>query len=684
MQQQQHHLAAILFTDIVGYTDIMQRDELQAVAVIRRYNTVLEKMVIEHQGEVVNDYGDGSLCTFNSATEAIKCAIEIQQELQREPAVPLRIGLHIGEIFYEDGKVLGDGVNVASRIQSLGQANTILFSGEINNKIKNQQEFKSVSLGRFEFKNVDEPVEVFALANEGLFIPKRENMEGKLKSDLQKNNKSLRRKIVIAALAGLLLVAAFFIYSMFFHKSGFTGKEKSIAVLPFTNMSADKDNEYFSDGITDDIITQLSKIADIRVISRTTSMRYKNSDKSLKEIAEELKVAAVLEGSVQRTGNNVRIRAQLIDASTDEHIWAENYDREVDEIFAIQSEVALHITYELNARLSKEEKLKIEKKPTNNTEAYDLYLRGRYALYSLTLEGFHNAEILFRETLKKDPEFRLAYSYLAQTYVFSISIGGDLSPSVGVTKALQILNKSLQNDTLNIDFETFSFIEFWARKNYSLAEYYMRKAISINPNDPNPYLHYASLLTMLGRTEDAGVQINKAKKLDPINIYVYFVQGENYYAAGKYDDAIKTYKEAIQMIPSANGLYDNLGRAYIHKEKYQEALQAMTVGLNYIAVPWPSTIVHMAIAYFKLNNTKKSGDLMQELKQRGTRGEKGVNFYIAVYYSAINNKEEAFKYLDQALNTNDADLIWLKQEPSFKNIHSDPRYQQYLKKAGFN
>ena len=189
---QQRHLSAILFTDIVGYTAMMQKDERQAVAVIRQYTAVLEKSVAIHHGEVVNHYGDGSLCIFSSTTDAVSCAIDIQHQLlNTEPAVPLRIGLHIGEIFFEDGKIFGDGVNVASRIQSLGQANSILFSKEFFDTIRTQPSFKSVSLGHFDFKNVDEPVEVFALASEGLIIPKGEMIEGRLKSSLPKKKNKL-------------------------------------------------------------------------------------------------------------------------------------------------------------------------------------------------------------------------------------------------------------------------------------------------------------------------------------------------------------------------------------------------------------------------------------------------------------------------------------------------------------
>ena len=249
-------LAAIMFTDIVGYTSLMQQDEQTAVDMTKRYIKVLKQFVTSHGGEILNDYGDGSLCTFSSATEAVKCAMDMQQQLQNEPKVPLRIGLHIGEIFFEDGKIFGDGVNIASRIQSLGAANSILFSSEINSKLNNQPGFKMVSMGKFHFKNVSVPMEIFALANDGLVVQDKNKMEGNLQE-----KKSSRKKIILVASLLLLIVFSLLVYRRLSRVAGFTGKEKSIAVLPFENISNDTLQQYFSDGITEDIITQLSKIA---------------------------------------------------------------------------------------------------------------------------------------------------------------------------------------------------------------------------------------------------------------------------------------------------------------------------------------------------------------------------------------------------------------------------------------
>src|SRR4030095_13490459 len=295
MQQQNRQLAAILFTDIVGYTAMMQRDEQNAVAVTRHFISTLKRSAETFHGRILNDYGDGSLCCFPSATEAVKAAVHIQQQLQQEPKVPLRIGIHVGELFFEENKVMGDSVNVASRIQSLACANSILFSKEVFDKLKNQPEYKSVSLGKFEFKNLDEPFEIFALACEGLIVPKREQLSGKLK---EIRSRSVRKKFSVATVLLILLIGAFVIYKKYSTFPGFTG-EKSVAVLPFENTGSDSSEQYLTDGITQDIINKLSKISSLQKVIGWFSVRsFRKTTQSLKQIADELGVAAILKGSV--------------------------------------------------------------------------------------------------------------------------------------------------------------------------------------------------------------------------------------------------------------------------------------------------------------------------------------------------------------------------------------------------
>ena len=286
MQNQHRQLAAILFTDIVGYTALMQVNEEKAVALIKHYSAALNRVVGLYNGNILNYYGDGSLCTFASVTDAMNAVIALQKELQSSPVVPLRIGLHLGEVFFEEEKALGDSINVASRIQSLGQANTILFSKDIYDKIRNQPVFKPVSLGTFEFKNVGQPMEVFALANEGLIVPKREQMSGKLKEIQQKSSS---KKVFFALAILLFLVAAGFLYKKISATKNIIKKEKTIAVLPFKNISVNKEeNEPFCVGVALELQKNLEWVGELTPIAPQSVEKYRETNMSIADIAGEL------------------------------------------------------------------------------------------------------------------------------------------------------------------------------------------------------------------------------------------------------------------------------------------------------------------------------------------------------------------------------------------------------------
>jgi adenylate cyclase len=673
MPNQHRQLAAILFTDIVGYTALMQENEQKAVALIKHYNVALNETVALRNGKVLNYYGDGSLCSFPSVTEALYCAIELQKELQTEPNVPLRIGLHVGEVFFENEKALGDGVNVASRIQSLGQANTIFFSKEIFDKIRNQPEFKSISIGFFEFKNVDQPMEVFALANEGLNIPKKETLEGKLKSGLSKNSRTVQIKVVAAVAIVLLLVAGFFIYSMFFKKTGFTGREKSIAVLPFTNMSSAKENEYFSDGMTEEITTQLSKIADLKVIARTSAMLYKDSKKSIKEIAQELNVASVLEGSVQRIGNEIRITAQLIDANTQEHIWAEKYDRDFKEVFAIQSEVAKEIAYQLNARLTKDEKKKIEQKPTDNPQAYEYYLQGKQILEkfraTMKQEFFIISKDMFEKAIALDPNYALAHAGLANLYnIYTDLVKRD---SVLIKLELQEIEKaySLAPD---LDYVNSTRGNIYRVALDSLEESYKSflKAYEINPNNTSTLFDFGMLLSDLGLYDERIVLLQKAVKLDPLNSNYFGFLGGAEVHINRLDDGIRDLQTSLRLEPDMFYVVDRIAYVYALKNNLKESDTWLKKFINLIpayreATFYPAYGQYAAYCYAKFGNKNKALELSKSWR----------------VYLALSMKEEALQnMLEQEANQ---DYLIFKNHLSHKDfdiIRKDPRFFDLMEK----
>ena len=381
MQEHSHQLAAILFADIVGYTSMMQEDENEAVQKINRFREAVELIAEELSGKIIQYYGDGSLLLFNSSTDAAEFAKLLQEDLHGEPRVPVRIGIHMGDVLIHTGNVFGDVVNIASRIQALAPAGGIYISEVVYRNIVNKKELDSIFIKEEKLKNVTIPVRIYELLTE--------NSQPYLQQD------SKNEKIIPVA------------------------NVNSIAVLPFANLSSDPAKDYFGDGLTEDIITQLSKIKAYKVISRTSVVQYKSSSKSIKEIGRELGVSLILEGSVQHHGEQVRITAQLINAVTDEHLWADSFDKSVIDIFTIQREVALAIAAVLNTSLSKKETQQLDYLPTANLQAYDFCLRGK-----LLMEKRNKADLLvardhLQQAVLADKSFADAYSGLADTYLLS-------------------------------------------------------------------------------------------------------------------------------------------------------------------------------------------------------------------------------------------------------------------------
>ena len=672
MQQQHRQLAAILFTDIVGYTALMQENEQQAVALIKHYNTALNQLVSIHNGRVLNYYGDGSLCSFPSVTEALNCAISLQKELQSVPPVPLRIGLHVGEVFFEEEKALGDGVNVASRIQSLGQANSILFSKEIFDKIRNRPEFKSVSLGIFEFKNVQEPLEVFALATEGLHIPQKETLEGKLKGGLPNNRKSHRSKIVIAIVSILLLVTAFLIYSSFFQQAGFTGKEKSIAVLPFNNMSNEKDNEYFSDGITEEITNQLAKIANLKVIARTSSMLYKGSKKSIKEIAEELGVASVLQGSVQKSGNVLRISAQLIDARTQENIWTEKYDREFKDVFVIQSEVAQNIAYQLNTKLTKSEKAKIEKVPTKNLQAYEYYLQGYQVHQKFYLtsrqEDFNTSKEFFEKAIKLDSNYALAHAALADLY----NTYTNLIKKDSVLIDLQVKEINIAN-AIDPDLDYIGSVKgnilISSLGNIEEGYNILKNVFVRSPNYESNLFEFAGAQMRVGLIDEATPLLDRAIKLNPLSGNNFAMRAYNKFLLNKIDEAIRDEETTIKLEPGSYSAMEGLAFFYTLQGRLKEAEDRLAKSLK----GRPVDKVPQALAaycYARLGDKKKALQYSPDWR----------------VFLVLGMKEDALKNLirdDSEQIPFQNDYLYFKNHLSYKEfdiIRDDPRFKALMEK----
>jgi adenylate cyclase len=673
--QQKRHLAAILFTDIIGSTAIMQKDEQMAVSVNKRYVAALKESVSLYDGEILNDYGDGSLCVFGSAIHAVRCAISIQKTLQSEPSVPLRIGLHIGEVLLEDGKVFGDGVNVASRIQSLGIANSILFSSEINSKLRNQQEFSSLTLGFFRFKNVDEPMEVFALSNAGLTVPDRKKMEGKL----QEKKYSVSK--LITALGLLLLILSAVLFIRYLNKPAFTGKDKSVAVLPFEAISSEKENEYINDGFTIDIINKLSNLSELTEVPGWARVKtYKNFKGNIVDIANQLGVTAILTGTIQKIGSRIQIVADLTDVNTGKTIWHTNDDREWGDVLTLQNEVAEKIAKSLSAHLTPTDQDGIQKKYTDNAEAYNYYLRGRYFWNNRTPITFDSAEKNFKKAIELDPNYGLAYAGLADLYIYNQK---GLTQMEAVPIAREYAEKAISLDsTLAEATTTLGLIQAIFDYDWPRSKATLKKAIQLNPKYPWSHAYYGNLLIYTGENPQEGIDETKiALNLDPLSPSMNWILGRNYLFAGQYPLAEKQLRKAIIISPDYPLNRNYLARSLLARKDFQEAIDTIKkIPQKGFVTNWEYQGTLLVYAYGVSGNlTAAKAELDAILKNNYFKG----HYSLAVAYMGINDFTMAMNELDKSIHDKEIFLFFLKVDPIFFPLKNDPRFRELLKKTNF-
>jgi TolB-like protein/tetratricopeptide (TPR) repeat protein len=631
--------------------------------------------VSQFNGQVLNYYGDGSLCIFHSATDAANCSIAIQKELKNDPRVPLRIGLHVGEVFFENEKALGDGVNVASRVQSLGQENTILVSGEFHDKIKNNSSITSVSLGHFDFKNVAKPMEVFALTNDGLFVPQRNKMEGKLKK-----RSGGRRIIIAASLIIFLCASGFLIYSAFLKdKAEASPGEQSIAVLPFVDMSPAKDQEYFTDGMSEELLNLLSKIQGLKVISRTSSFSFKGKNIDVRKIGENLGVANILEGSIRKSGNMIRITAQLIEVSKGTHLWSETYDREMKDVFALQDEISKMIVDILKIKLSGKQGNQLAGSFTKNPEAYEDYLKGRYHWNTRTDEGIKKAIGYFEEAIRKDSNYATAYSGLADTYLtlYDYEL---LSFDESTSKAKDAARRALKiNENLAEAHNSLAHIDLHEWK-WESAEKGFQKAITLDPTYILAHHWYALCLTAIGKTNEAVSQMEKARELDPLSTRINADLGMAYLSAGRYDEAISQEQKTLELNPRSAGAHWIRGMAYQQKKMFDHAIKDYQSALE-LSHNNPNFLAALGHVYASSGNTLAAHKILDTLFVV-SKQEPVSPFFFALVYAGLNDKENGLKWLEKSYEQKSGSVRYLKMEPRLQNLRNEPRYIAMMKKIG--
>jgi len=662
---QYRQLAAIMFTDIVGYTALMGKDEQKAFEILKKNREIHQPVIESYNGKLIKELGDGILTSFPTVSDALFAAIKIQQACSASKELSLRIGIHEGEIIFENNDIYGDAVNIASRIQTLAIPGSILFSKKVADEIKNKVEFHTASLGSFEFKNVNESIEVFALANDGFPVPKRSIMEGKLK---KKN--FLKRNVIFALSFIMIVLVAFSIYKNFFAKDDKAEViDKSIAVLPFVDMSAGKDQEYFSDGLSEELLNLLSKIPELKVIGRTSSFSFKGKNEDLRSIAQKLGVAHILEGSVRKDGNKIRVTAQLIRATDGSQLWSETYDRDLEGIFKLQDDIAGAVVKQLKLKLLTT--MANAASSSTNTEVYNLILQGNYFSEKRDKENLAKALDFYLRALAIDSLNARSWAAVAKCYSLQ-SNWGWIDRNPGFEKARKAAIKSIELDGTQAEgHRILGAVKMWDY-DWAGAEAEYQKALNLEPGNADVLRNIGILYRCLGRFDEGILLYKKAISLDPIQAITYFNFGQLLYQANRLEEAIVALKKVLDLNPQFPRAHIFLGMVYLLQEKPELSLDEMSQEQD---EAWRS--FGLMLTYQALGRKKEVDKLLSDYIIKFSKNQA---YQIAEIYAFQGEKDKAFEWLEESYKVRETRLTFLKGDPLFRNLKNDPRYVTFMKK----
>jgi TolB-like protein len=572
LSQGERRLAAIMFTDMVGYTALGQRNESLSLALVDEQRKLLRPIFSRHKGREIRTMGDGFLVEFPSALDAVRCAYDIQRatrefnfSLPDEKRVHLRVGVHVGDVVESPGDISGDAVNVASRIESLAEDGGVCITRQVYDHVQNKFELPLVSLGNRTLKNVAEPVDVYKMV-----LPWSEERAAP-STQLDK---------------------------------------KRIAVLPFTNISPDPADEYFADGMTEELISTISRISGLRVISRTSVRQYKNGSKGMEDIGRSLGAGSVIEGSVRKSSNRVRITVQLIDVKSDAHLWSDNYDRELEDVFAIQSDIATRVADSLRVRLLEGERKQIERIPTTDAEAHNLYFKGRYFWRQRTDEGLSRAIEFFKLAVERDPDYALGYSGLADCYVAS-AVYGRTSPKDTFPKQRSAALRAVEIDGTLAEAHTSLAIGLAWGMQFAEAEKEFKRAIELNANYSTAHHFYAQVLAIAGRFVEGISEAEKARELDPLSPTTFFTVGFVRFLAGQTEKTITELMNYREIDPDYLPVNLWLGLAYLEKSKFGESIELIQSTISHLPIGKPA----LAYAYARAGLKREALESMVGLEK---------------------------------------------------------------------
>jgi adenylate cyclase len=652
-------IAHVLFIDIVGYSKLSIDEQAENLEQLREIARATEPFrTAQAERKLMRlPTGDGGALVFRTSPEApVKCAVEIARELKKRPALGVRMGIHSGPVkevtdLSEQGNIAGAGINTAQRVMDCGDSGHILVSKRVAEDLEHYPRWRPLlhDLGTCEVKHGV----TLALCN--LYSDEVGNPElpTKLKHDSSRQEKGEPAPAI---------------------------PQKSIAVLPFKNLSEDKTNVYFADGIQEEILTRLSRIGDLKVISRRSTERFRDTGEHIPDIAKQLGVAHMLEGSVQRSGYKVRVHVQLIDAEHDVHLWAERYDRELVDIFAVESEIAENVANALQAKLTRDERRAIASRPTRNLEAHQLYLKGRHQWKNFFAPGYERVREYFEQAVALDPSYALAQTGLSGYYAFGAA-NGLLPPDESWPRAEEGLRKSLAlDDTYAESYNLLAAVELYYKRDWPAAEQAFVRGMELDPNFADIPHHYAFCLAFFGRNDEALAQMERAALLDPFFPGLNLHRGRLSFFLRDYDRAIKQFSETLEMYPDYAAAHEYFGDACEKKGMPHEAITQWCAGLALGGQPEHARVVEQVFATsgFEAAARTLGQRQLEDLDRKRAQGD----YVPAADYVFANVRhgsiDAAFEWLPKMAKERNWFALQLRVNPILDPLRGDPRFDKIV------
>lgn len=685
-RQTQRRLAAIMFTDMVGYSALSQKDERLALELLETHRKILRPIFIKYSGREIDTAGDSFFVEFQSAVEAANCAIEIQtilfernKSVEPRKQIRIRIGLHIGDVVQLGNNVHGDGVNIAARLEPLCTPEGICLSEDFARAVQNKLDYPVVRKGDVMLKNIASPMTIYCVQ---LPWVTEKSIEVKSRKDFSTIKRKILKYAVPPTLLILVILIVLAVLKPFTLLSGETGLQTRIAVLPFLNIGGDSNDEYFAEGMTEQIISSLSNLSGLNVIARSSVMKYKDAGKDIKLIGDELNVGTVLEGSIRKSQDKARITVNLIDVATEENIWAMDYDKELKDIFMVQSEIAQNVAHNLEIKLKNAERERLERKTSVNNDAFNAYLLGRFYLNRRTISGVSSSISYFEEAVKSDSTFALAHSGLADAYTLIGAAGyGMMSVDEAVGKAKENVVKALELDeNLAEAHASLAYIKFRLEWKFDEAEDEFKRAIELGPSYAQAHEWYALYLSLRGRFKEGLERMKKAYELNPLSASVSNGIGRIYYFMNDFRKAEEQFNKTIKMDPNYAEAHFSLGMTYSTMKEYDKAIQEMEKAAS-LSNRRLIILSDLTYAYVANGMREKAEDIIREFNERSEKEDVSPFLYVP-YYVALKDYDKVFELLEKAYEERFGLLLYIKADHMFGDLINDPRYNELVKRIG--